>query len=451
MVSLLDYIFYSNESFTEKPFNHVDGAVFSLLAYLTLEASNQVENIVCDKTKAPSFKDFFTYTDNDMQLLGDSFLMDAADPKEVIVAFRNSKRFGNAKVVGYKSITDKDAQVQFSATVFDLDNNTRVIAYRGTDGSFTGWKEDFNTACTPIVESDLLAAEFLNIYANEYLNPADNLIVLGQSKGGRLAESAALFCERKNYLNIDRVYSFDGPAYLDKTVAPRIETLHYKSILYKLVPEFSVFGMILEDRNNFQIMESNGNPIMQHSPLNWHVNAEKDDFLYKETLLSPALAINYGLMKSLNSLTLDERTIYADTVYDLLTMDGLSNVHTVSENVLANFIQIANNLKSLPEDVQKLIVLTTIHIAAQTAEGISESSKQLLLETIKTNTPDLNLSEVGKYFKAIDTQALSSKIDMVKKIARKNEEQLHAAPLAEKLANVKDSIKSSIDEKFKAN
>lgn len=451
MVSLLDYIFYSNESFSTKPFNHVDGAVFSLLAYLTLEASSTVNTIVCDPKKAPSFKDFFTYTDKDLELLGDSFLMDASNPKDVVVAFRNSARFGNAKVVGYKSITDKDSQTQFSATVFDLDNNTRVIAYRGTDGSFTGWKEDFNTACTPIVESDLLAAEFLNIYANEHLNPADNLILVGQSKGGRLAESAALFCDRKNYLNINRVYSFDGPAFLDKSVAPRIFTTHYQTILQKLVPEFSIFGMILEDRNNFQIMESSGNPIMQHSPLNWHVNAEKDDFLYKETLLSPAVAINFGLMKSLNSLTLEERTIYADTVYDLLTMDGLSNVHSVSENVLANFVQIASNLKSLPEDVQKLIVLTSIHIATQIAEGINESSKQQFYEAVRTNTPSLNIPEVKKYFKALDKQVLSSKLEEIKRIAAKSEAQLQITPLVDKLSIVKASIKNSIDNKIKKN
>ncbi|HBD71134.1 MAG TPA: hypothetical protein DC019_01590, partial [Ruminococcus sp.] len=33
---------------------------------------------------------------------------------------------------------------QFSATTFLLDNDTVYVAFRGTDNTLVGWKEDFN-------------------------------------------------------------------------------------------------------------------------------------------------------------------------------------------------------------------------------------------------------------------------------------------------------------------
>ena len=39
---------------------------------------------------------------------------------------------------------DPAGEKQFSATLFQLDERTAVAAFRGTDSTVVGWKEDFN-------------------------------------------------------------------------------------------------------------------------------------------------------------------------------------------------------------------------------------------------------------------------------------------------------------------
>ena len=92
------------------------------------------------------------------------------------------------------------------------------LAFRGTDGSFAGWKEDFNLCFKEVIPSQRAAAAYLSGVASAVEGP---LAAGGHSKGGNLAEFAALVVDEGAYARLAGVYNHDGPSFLDDP-SPRI-------------------------------------------------------------------------------------------------------------------------------------------------------------------------------------------------------------------------------------
>ena len=56
---------------------------------------------------------------------------------------------------------DEETQTQFSALTMLLPDGSAYVAFRGTDDTIVGWKEDFNMAFTPEIPAQKYAAEYL--------------------------------------------------------------------------------------------------------------------------------------------------------------------------------------------------------------------------------------------------------------------------------------------------
>ncbi|MED7637866.1 UNVERIFIED_CONTAM: DUF2974 domain-containing protein, partial [Bifidobacterium animalis] len=55
---------------------------------------------------------------------------------------------------------DFSQQTQYAAETFQLPDGTLLVAFRGTDDSRTGWREDFNMAFTYPVPAQTQAADY---------------------------------------------------------------------------------------------------------------------------------------------------------------------------------------------------------------------------------------------------------------------------------------------------
>ena len=56
----------------------------------------------------------------------------------------------------YINLVEKEWETQFSAITFILDDGTLFLAFRGTDETIVGWKEDFNMAfLNPVPDSGM--------------------------------------------------------------------------------------------------------------------------------------------------------------------------------------------------------------------------------------------------------------------------------------------------------
>ncbi len=96
------------------------------------------------------------------------------------------------KINCHINVIEKEWETQFSAATFILEDGTIYVAFRGTDETIVGWKEDFNMAFLSPVPGQALSVKYLNVVTERFHNP---FYVGGHSKGGNLAVYSAMNCE----------------------------------------------------------------------------------------------------------------------------------------------------------------------------------------------------------------------------------------------------------------
>jgi len=316
MADLFDYILWRGDlSFKQDPPNRVDALIFSALSYISFGGSVEERPEIPISLQEAS-EEFFRHIDAEdrCRVKADmSLLMAAAE----------SNRFGNALLLQYRSILLPEEETQFAAITFLLDDNSGFIAFRGTDYSLVGWKEDFNMTFQESIPAQRLALEYTTEIAAKYNMP---LRLGGHSKGGNLAVFAAVKSTPEIRERIRRVYNNDGPGFTEyvmndpayKEIAPRVRTI---------IPQSSVIGMLLEHEEPYTIIKSKKIGLLQHDPYSWEVIGK--DFIPMQEITADSHFMNLTIKKWLADMTIEERNEIVDTVYDLLTIGDVDNVFEI--------------------------------------------------------------------------------------------------------------------------
>ena len=198
MANIEEYLLWRGDlTVQQAPFNNVDNLILSNLSYLVFkgivpELGNQ----------KPSFLDkitslFKSDDESHMQYItvhdAIAAMNLATEGKDRIrvsqdiqmgIKLAQTKRFGNMKLMCYVDKYDESIETQFAAITILMEDKTAYIAFRGTDTSLIGWKEDFNMSFMDQVPAQKLALSYLKDVASIIKCP---LRVGGHSKGGNLA------------------------------------------------------------------------------------------------------------------------------------------------------------------------------------------------------------------------------------------------------------------------
>ena len=154
-----------------------------------------------------------------------------------------SARFSGLLLCGYENKIDDETQTQFSALTLLLPDGTAYVAFRGTDDTIVGWKEDFNLAFLPVVPAQRMAVQYLQAAAAVFSERP--LRVGGHSKGGNLAVYSAVFCSEAVQNQLMQVYNNDGPGFRT-SLLPLPEHKRVAGRIVTIIPESSVVGILLE-------------------------------------------------------------------------------------------------------------------------------------------------------------------------------------------------------------
>ncbi|RDB62386.1 hypothetical protein C1878_08700 [Gordonibacter sp. 28C] len=332
MGNIVSYIQENQRTFAESPFNPVDSLVFSTLCYFNFEASGLVDPSSPERVLLHDVAALSDWR----QLTCASWLEDAKDTRAFLHAVMASRRLRDVALAFYANERSSAVEKQFSATTFVVPgaggagDPLACLAFRGTDGSFAGWKEDFNLCFKSVIPSQRAAAAYLSGVASAVAGP---LAITGHSKGGNLAEFAALAADEGAYARLEGVYNHDGPSFLDDP-SPRMRDARFASLLHKTVPESSAFGMILERRADYRVVQSSALSVFQHEPFSWQV--EDRDFVYQEALNPSAVFFDEALDAWLRGKTPRERERFIDTIYELFASTEASTWAEFQENLFAN-------------------------------------------------------------------------------------------------------------------
>lgn len=358
MGNIVTYIQKEQRTFAESPFNPVDSLILATLSYVNFEVGKLVAPSSPERTL---LHDVVALTDW-KALTCASWLEDAKDTAPFLQAVMASRRYRNVHVAFYANERANAVEKQFSATTFFLDPSARhmptCLAFRGTDGSLAGWKEDFNLCFKSVIPSQRAAAAYVSGVASAVDGP---LVLTGHSKGGNLAEFAALVADETLYKRIEGIYNHDGPSFLDDP-SPRINTNRFEALLHKTVPESSAFGMILERRSNYRVVRSTKLSVFQHEPFSWIV--DHGAFVCQEKLNPSARFFDDALDTWLRSRTPDERERFIDTLYELFASTEAATWSEFQAKLGAHARQMLGQGSRLDAETRSFIFKTLGSLAA---------------------------------------------------------------------------------------
>ena len=323
MSNVLDYVKWRCDIiFSHSPLNEIDSLIFTELSYLPFEhfvphissGERLLLSEVADR--------FFDVYDEDRSI---GAIIPGA---EIIRLFRmvsKSKRFAEVRMWAYVNEISKDAEKQFSAMCFSWDKNNTFIAFRGTDDTLVGWKENLNMALFTPVPAQTEGVEYVEKIAKL---TKDRLYLGGHSKGGNIAVYSALSVGLKVKKKIAAVYNFDGPGFTNQFTDMVNDTVTVGKIR-NIMPEGSFIGRIFDYVGEHEIVKSFNRGVMQHDAFSWSVMGA--EFVNANEFESGSDEFHQLLKRWVSNMPEEDRHKFVESFYRLATT---TNASTLSDIML---------------------------------------------------------------------------------------------------------------------
>lgn len=348
---ICDYIDWRGDlSFEISPFNDIDALIFSQLSYMNFTglAPSAFDSSIKLSELA---KIFFGSTDFEKR----SDLGVLIDPKtnELLKKVGESVRFGNVEVTGFLNRYDSEKEEQFSAVsfVFDkggvLEPQKIFVAFRGTDDTLVGWKEDFNLAFLDFVPAQQDASAYLENVAESFRKA--EIFVGGHSKGGNLAIFAGAFLSEKSKKNLSRIYNFDGPGFSQNSLDSD-EFFSIKQLIRSVYPQFSIIGMLFHHYDSYKIVQSDEWLVMQHNPFSWFIKGT--NFETKDELDLGSGIFFKSFNKWFEELLPNQREQFVETLFGLLESTNAITNSDFDRNKLKNTGKIIKAFAKLEPEIR---------------------------------------------------------------------------------------------------
>ena len=347
MENIIDYAKKNFKSFARDPFNDVDSVILSWISYLCLECVPALKR----RQIGATFRDLFHAE------LFEKLMQNSLYPElgiELLTAVTASPRFRNIRLFAFESDFDAnfDNSTQFAALTYKINPNLCYIAYRGTDCTFIGWKEDFEMALSESTPSQELAADYLSRMAARFQG---KLLIGGHSKGGNHAVYAAAHAAPDIQARIQAVYSHDGPGLKsNETQLPGF--LAIKDRIHKTIPQSSLIGMIFDQECECSIVKSDQISVYQHNPFSWEV--EGSSFVSKDKLTGDARRFNIKLNNWLAQLEEEDRRKFIDGIFSVLEQTNVVSFSDLRSNLKGNIPAIIRTLSDMDPEMQKFLFHT---------------------------------------------------------------------------------------------
>ncbi|MBQ9010518.1 MAG: DUF2974 domain-containing protein [Clostridia bacterium] len=342
MANVFDYLTWrADVPLSVDPFNDVDNLVLAQLSYT--DFSGIVPGDWTRISLSDAARAFYSLHSREEIQADKSFTAKAPFLMDEMI---QGARFEGTLLSRYVNEIDPEKGIQLSALTYDLPDGTRYIAFRGTDGTVVGWKEDFNFSYLPETEGQSRAVQYLNTSGADFRVP---LRVGGHSKGGNLAMYAASFCEPEVQERILAVYSNDGPGFRMQVVKSR----EYEQILPRIrsiIPDSSMIGMLLNNRAQPLVVKSSAAGMVQHDAFTWQIRRNR----FEETVLSDmSQVVSRTLSDWLCQVSDEERANLINTIFSLFESTGKDSFREIGEQGWKGVETMMNHFRSLPKEKQQ--------------------------------------------------------------------------------------------------
>lgn len=361
MSNIIDYIKWRGDlSFNQSEFNEIDNLILARFSYFYLDGAIKENEKMTIKQ---------AYENTEKIGIPEQKILQIED-KDLFPAMAKSKRFGKLYITEYVNNVDEDEEKQFSAVTILLPDNTMYVAYRGTDNTLVGWKEDFNMCFSSNVPSQLAATQYLEKVSK--LNKR-KIRVGGHSKGGNLAIYATVFANDSVKNRIINVYNNDGPG-MSSDIIEKQEYKDMVSKIYTYVPQSSIIGRLLYHEEKYKVIESTQTGIMQHDLYSWQLEGKK--FIYLEELTKESKVADKVIKGWLNGISPERRQEFVDILYQILITTNAQTLKEFSNNWLKNASICLKAYTTSNEEDKKIISDTLVKLFGITKNNLWDSMQE---------------------------------------------------------------------------
>jgi hypothetical protein len=362
MASILDYLDWRGDlTLAERPFNEVDNLLLAELSYLDFSGVVPADFGRGVPLREACAQYFARHPKTDMGVLVPDTI------PELVRRMGESARFGGMGLSGYVNYIDEQTEIQFSALCCKLPDKTVYVAYRGTDDTLVGWKEDFNMGLKDTVPSQAVAVSYLQTAARAFMRTP--LRVGGHSKGGNLAVYAAVFCGEKTQKRILAVYNNDGPGFRRSLLqTPERKRLEHR--IFTMVPESSVVGMLLEHEESYELVRSTQVGLLQHDGFSWVVLG--DHFVHASEASLNGRILDGALSEFVHGMSEEQREKFVDALFEVLTCTDAVTLTDLKEGGLKTASAMAKAVQKLDKDTRRALTGTLTLLIRANAKSVQE-------------------------------------------------------------------------------
>lgn len=352
---------YQAYTFEALPFCAVDSLLLSTISYYNYKGSPFEK----DGFFAP-LKDYFSEKEN---LLPPGILTLKGDQRLVPV-LQEGGRHGDLRAGFHEEELDAESDKQFAAITFELGDGQYYIAFRGTDNSVVGWKEDFDLSFLDAIPSQKAAVS----YAIRVMEQVPGRFFLGgHSKGGNIAVYCAMNLPRPLQMRLIEVYNHDGPGFFPEVYKSK-GYQNIRPFIRKTVPESSFIGMILEEDDNYLVVRSTEDNLMQHDPYSWVV--QEASFVFTDKLDDLSQSANRAFGRWLKELDFEKRKRISDIIFDIISGTGIQIFYELKEKRLEKIKLLVESLADLEPEEGRLVREALKRLLSISASELSALAKE---------------------------------------------------------------------------
>lgn len=336
-MNMIGYIKKADETFKKSPANVADALLMSWVAYFDFSDV---------KDRLPLKFDDFRYINEFKKL--DPYISSFVPrySRRFLRLMTNSPRFKECELLATEYILDKKRDTQFAVIAVKC-NKDIIVAVRGTDPSYTGWKEDFQMSFKDKINSYSHMDAFIKRLIKKYKK--GNLVLCGHSKGGNIC--TYLLSQIDDDSRISKVYSFDGPGFRAKGLFKGKEERLEKYT--KFIPQSSVVGVLFSNETDVKIIKSRSLLLMQHNPFEWVIKDNDFFYLQKRTISSRYLeqSLNYWI----ESLNEKDRERFTEIIFGELDNFKTQDITTFFKTLLLQVGPVWKAYRGLEKDDKKVV------------------------------------------------------------------------------------------------
>jgi len=347
MANLMDYLDWRGDvALDYDGFNEVDGLLFAELSFI--DFTDIVPDVgggsVPLREAAQRYFDRAGGEETDLGVLVPDRI------PEMMRRMALSRRFSGVRLSCCEATLDEEREQQFAALTAELGDGTVYCAFRGTDDTLVGWKEDFNMGFLETIPSQASALDYLTRVARQY--PAAQLRIGGHSKGGNLAVYAAVFVPEEVQRRIVQVYNNDGPGFnRDLTALP--EHARIAGRILSVMPQSSIVGMMLAHERNAEVVHSTASGIAQHNGFTWEVRGTR--FVHLDGFSAEGKRTEETLESFAAELSPEQRQTFVNALFEVLSGTGARTLSDLNEEKIRSAAGMLKTYQNLDEETRSAL------------------------------------------------------------------------------------------------